>query len=1251
MSENKSPESSRNHPGRKKPSSKQRRLEERLGALSRWNVSDEADPFASDSSADADEAASSPAPTGPLPRRTGVLGTLFWPATDTLNRAEGTQGLSLGTKAWTQLLHAQRFGMRADGHTVQPTEAPLSPYGERSLQSLEPIMREEGNQAFLALPVQQDDRLVLFEAIAPAPRKWFEDDAHLIQQTLEQLSRALEHAYLFQGTQAALAEVERLYRATARVLQAQSFPEILPILAKFTPLGQGVYALFLFLYHPVSGGPGPRPLRLAAQWSPRPIAPTTFTSLSPQEVRIPDRVVWLASVDEGSRHLPAAVRSYLLRHTSARSAVIAPLRIGAETIGVIYGLYEQLPEVLDQDKRALETILGQAAIQVRSLALHTELRDALAFTDRLYHVALALNEAESFQAVLDILWDYTALGRNALAAAIMIFEPLLSESQHPNWVEVVAGRLAPALEAYRKRAPTNWRFAFLPGQSEGPPLATEDLAVLDSAENVARIRQIFSHQNLYWVRDIEREPLLSKRFLKFFQERFGVRSGVIVPLRLGEQIIGVVTAAYGHRIEPWPEDEQQILAVVAAQAAVRVRSLALLAENVRRAQQLELASQIARDISSTLNLQELLERAVNLIRERFGYYHAGIFLLDERGEYAEIRAATGEIGQIMVRSGHRLAVGSKSVVGQTAARGEPVVVNDTHQSDIHRPNPLLPETRAEIGLPLRVGNRVIGVLDVQSRHAYAFRPDDVRALQLLADQLAVAVENARAYELNRRALENLRRADELKSQFLANMSHELRTPLNSIIGFSRIILKGIDGPINDLQRQDLEAIYNAGQHLLGLINDILDLSKIEAGKMDLIFEEVDVPRIIESVMSTAKGLVKDKPVRLEVDIEPDLPPLRADSKRFRQILLNLISNAAKFTKEGYIRVRAWRHMDPESGYTELILAVEDTGPGIPPEHLENLFQPFYQVDASLTREVGGTGLGLAIVRNLVELHGGRIWVESEVGKGTTFYVAFPLTPTRRKEDGGETFLLVLESDVERVNMLRRHFAVRGYRVVQVSQLGELIARTTTLYPLAILINPFLPQLMGVEALQELKKRPETRLVPTQFFAVSPEEGCAYLPCVYAITTKPLQSVDIRNLVQMAELKPYESVLVVDRHEQHAARVVEQFQQLGFTNVNVVPELTRDAMTEAPTLLIWDLLAPADDEALQRIRRWVREEQRIRFAIAMFEQEFTSESRGLFLDRVQMYRQHCVVKPISEGLSLLERMLYYIEAHRTVQASS
>ena len=234
-------------------------------------------------------------------------------------------------------------------------------------------------------------------------------------------------------------------------------------------------------------------------------------------------------------------------------------------------------------------------------------------------------------------------------------------------------------------------------------------------------------------------------------------------------------------------------------------------------------------------------------------------------------------------------------------------------------------------------------------------------------------------------MEQLREVDILKSQFLANMSHELRTPLNSIIGFSRVILKGIDGPVTKLQEQDLTAIYNAGQHLLGLINDILDLSKIEAGKMELSYEEVDIGELINSVMSTAIGLVKHKPIQLKKDIPDDLPLAYGDPLRMRQVLLNLLSNAAKFTEEGTIIVEAVTALRPNRPGRLVIVRVTDTGPGISEADQAKLFQPFSQVDASPTRKSGGSGLGLSISRHLVEMHNGTIEVESEIGKGSTFY--------------------------------------------------------------------------------------------------------------------------------------------------------------------------------------------------------------------------------------------------------------------------
>jgi signal transduction histidine kinase len=298
---------------------------------------------------------------------------------------------------------------------------------------------------------------------------------------------------------------------------------------------------------------------------------------------------------------------------------------------------------------------------------------------------------------------------------------------------------------------------------------------------------------------------------------------------------------------------------------------------------------------------------------------------------------------------------------------------------------------AILKVPIRTPDEILGVIEFDAgTDGKGWFPEDASLAEEISQQLALALQDARTHQLTTQALDEMREADRLKTQFLANMSHELRTPLNSIIGFSRVILKGIDGPINETQEKDLNAIYSAGQHLLGLINDMLDLSKIEAGKMELTFNEVDLIETINSVLSTAQGLLKDKPIELVVDLPETLPTILADSIRVRQILLNLLSNSAKFTERGEIGVSV-REMTIDDA-DSIVVAVFDTGPGIHPSEQQKLFEPFSQVDASPTRKTGGTGLGLSITRHLVELHGGRIWVDSAPGEGSTFAFSLPLNP-------------------------------------------------------------------------------------------------------------------------------------------------------------------------------------------------------------------------------------------------------------------
>ncbi|MCS7072376.1 MAG: ATP-binding protein, partial [Anaerolinea sp.] len=281
-----------------------------------------------------------------------------------------------------------------------------------------------------------------------------------------------------------------------------------------------------------------------------------------------------------------------------------------------------------------------------------------------------------------------------------------------------------------------------------------------------------------------------------------------------------------------------------------------------------------------------------------------------------------------------------------------------------------------------------------SQRAPVESQDEIGLLASAFNDMAGAVE-ARERQLQQQIAEirasrdEAERANRVKDAFLASMSHELRTPLNAIINFTRFVVEGDTGPINEQQAELLNDVVRSGKHLLNLINDVLDMSKIEAGSLKLFIEDnIDVEALIKQAVATGRGLLGDKPVELHAEIAPDLPRLRADKQRILQILLNLISNACKFTEEGEIVVRAVRQGD------RLMIAVADTGPGIAPEDHALVFEPFKQTEAGL-RQQTGTGLGMPIARKLAEAHQGRLWLESEPGKGATFYLELPITATEQ----------------------------------------------------------------------------------------------------------------------------------------------------------------------------------------------------------------------------------------------------------------
>jgi len=438
-----------------------------------------------------------------------------------------------------------------------------------------------------------------------------------------------------------------------------------------------------------------------------------------------------------------------------------------------------------------------------------------------------------------------------------------------------------------------------------------------------------------------------------------------------------------------------------------------------RAMQLAISAEVGRVVTSILDRDLLLSRVVELIRDCFQAYFVAIYFIEDGGQWAVIQAGSGGLGVRLKAEDHRIDLRRDMLLSRAIDTRRPQVCAD-FALDTLTDRRLFPYTQAELAVPLRIGDRIIGVLDVHSVHKDAFAGDEIMVLETLSGQIVVAIENARAYEVERQAAEQLRELEDLRRHFLSNMSRELRMPLNNIIGFSRVILKGIDGPVTDLQREDLKAIHESGQQLLVLINDILDIAQIEAGAMELAVRPVDFGELAHSVIPTANALLQGRPVAFHYEIEEDLPPVLADPYRLRQVLVKLLSNAAKFTREGKITLHVWFDADPlappaqspsgevltgirqehlPTGAGEIIASVIDTGIGIPEKDRDKVFEMFRQLSQPVESIGRGTGLGLTFSKEIVEMHGGKIWFESKEGHGSAFTISLPVSTPPQNSDG------------------------------------------------------------------------------------------------------------------------------------------------------------------------------------------------------------------------------------------------------------
>ncbi|MBN1781637.1 response regulator [bacterium] len=695
-------------------------------------------------------------------------------------------------------------------------------------------------------------------------------------------------------------------------------------------------------------------------------------------------------------------------------------------------------------------------------------------------------------------------------------------------------------------------------------------------------------------------------------------SMLAVPMQYEDQTLGVI-ALLKSGLHQFTDAHLRILSILAGQIGVAIENARLMQQERRRTRQLSLINDVSKKAASTLEIDELCRLVVDALHSEYEHAQVMLLLLDQEKQELYLQTQKGPFtNKISKKLRHSLETG---IEGLAVSQDEIVVArNIKNDKDLKS---MIPESESELAVPIKKGDNLIGILHLISPKLYDFDEKDIAMIKTMTDQIAMAIENARLYESEKKNTEMAQAASRAKSEFLANMSHEIRTPMNSIIGFSDLLLQeNLPEDLADFVR----TIKINGEELLHIINQILDLAKVETGRMDVDIVDFELHELVDNVSQLIRPRVLDKGLAFNCTTNPKhLPPIESDRLKIRQILVNLLGNAVKFTEEGSVQMEV-SVAQKKGKMGELTAHIIDTGVGIPKDKHAAIFESFTQADASITRRFGGTGLGLTLCKQMVELMGGHIWFESEEGKGSTFSFTLPVkiiqteaeleaSSGRKRQDvhgipeeheipasmseadilshvkdkigmptdGTQPKVLIIEDNASTTALLRRYLERDGYKVESANTGEDGLLKAKFYRPSAIILEILLPGKMdGWEVLRNLKSGNLTKNIPVIVCSVLSNQKKAFSLGAVEYVEKPAKEKAIletlHRFIGMPETKDKE-VLVVDDDrtvlvlfERMLAR--EGIQVKTFDNGR--PAIDYIERSDNIALVILDLLMPGVD---------------------------------------------------------------------------